>query len=1489
MSELDLSKYITGQQGVTEAAKSVRNLKAAVTLLSKSLEEDGRRIEAGLGKIMATVRTIGNTTSGLNLTSEPEKKQLYDLLQQVEALRAAKAGLREQERGNVAAQKALADTTSVYTKELREQRAALKQAYDTGNFEGLRKAALSIQALKQDSDQLAKATRGVASEFTNAKGSYNATSAELASLRAELRALGGGLDSAGKGFDQTNPRVVELNTRISQLDTQLKAADKALGQSYRSVGAYAEGILEAVAALEKEQRSLLGASAALRTQAQATGLSAEQQQQLQKEIKQTDKALDDVNGQLRTYGVGLQQSNGFVDQAGKKLKDYVLTLSAAYFSLQAIARAVQQVFEGNVEFSDQLADVRKTTGLTADEADRLVDSLKALSTRTSLQGLLDIAKVGGQLGIAKQDIADFTSAVDIAVQALGDDFSGGAEQIATELGKIANVFKKDLGPDISTNLLAIGSAVNEIGAQGAATAPFLTDVALRVGQTSAAYGVGLKNVLAYAAVLEESGSSAERAGTSLNRLFSTIAGKTEASFKIAQLGDSTLTLKEFTRLVNTDFNAAIQLFLKGLNAGGTSTTKVNALLGTLKLQSGEAKNTILALAQNTQLFAERQATASEQLQKGTSVAAEAAIKNDNLAGSWNRLKNSITNLVTDGSIGQFFKGLIDGVNTTIAALQGDKLQQSKLRAIQLSGDQVAANLRVANSARELEREYERLTGQHQLLQSKGQQPTLEQKQELQRITLRLRDALGENIGKLNQETGAFELNADAVRDAIKQRLLLANQNASTLALQLDQANRDAKGQKALNADLSTTLELRKQNLAAVGLTVARAQQLSALQIEAQAKGQTVRGYDFKAIDAYDEAQRKLTLGTRALSAIEERRALILQKLEAAGFNAADAARLLGDQQVKNSKEADKNAGDSINKDKEKAKSVADVTKAEYDLAKQRLETRIADLDRQAENPANTEALRTEALRKAAQARLELAKLEQVEGVRLAVQANKDKLNGEAAAGTERIRLAEKYAQQVKSIGSKLSKDEIALRNATLDAFAEIDKLLINQEIEALDRIIQNENAGYQVRQQAAYDAMARRLELVELESETKRRAAKGDLFALKRINEEEQAALAQTLKGAKPFDAQKYTDEVAAGYARTSLTLETLRGKRLVSEKHYQQQVRDLANQQEQEAIAALEREFGETRDVLERKQQLRQRYNEQELEQAREQSEKRQAITELVAQQIDSISSAYFQIQANRTQAELANTEAAKQREVDAAGDNAELRLKIEQDYDERVKKLRREAAAQERRQALFSIALNTAAGVASVLSTGGGTRYADFGISAGILSALVVAQGIAQAAVVLSQPLPQYFKGRRGGPAEYAEVAERGPELIESPGKGMRLASKRGITYLHQNDVVHTAERTREILRATTVQYQLPEVINHSFARGAAAMQQAAAPVVNLDKLTTTIEQGNQQMIKAIKKMPGFNVNISDDGIVEKIVARGANTTHVLNTRLRLLGRTS
>lgn len=1391
--QIDLSKYITGEQGVQEAAKSVRGLKSAVSALTKGLEEDGKRIEAGFAKIAATIQSISSKNNGLtNLSNDAEKKQLQDLIKELDSVRAAKAALREQERGNAAAQKAAADAASLFTKELKEQRAALKQAFDAGNVEGVKKAALTIQALKQDSEQLAKATRGVASAFTNANGSYNAAAAELASLRAELRAIGGGLDSAGKGFDQTNPRVAELNTRISQLDSQLKAADKAMGQSYRSVGAYAEGILEAVRALEKEKSSLTAAAAALKTQAQATNLTADQQARLQSEIKKTDAALANVNGQLEGYGVGVKKTGSFTADAVGSLKEYVLTVGAAYVSLQALSQGVQAAFASNVQYSDQLADVRKTTGLTADEAERLADSLKQIPTRTSLTGLLDIAKVGGQIGIAKDQILDFTQAVDVAVQALGDDFQGGAEQIATELGKIANVFKKDLGPEISTNLLAIGSAVNELGAQGAATAPFLTDVALRVGAVSAQTGVGLKNVLSYAAVLEETGFSSERAGTALNRLFSTLSTKTDASFRIARNALPTLTLKEFTKLVNTDFNAAIQLFLKGLNAGGKTTTELNKLLGTLKLQSGEAKNVIITLAQNTELFAERQRVANEQLQNGSSVAAEATIKNETLAGSWEKLKNNILATVTNGRIATFFKGIVDFAAGGIFAVE--KLNKTIADNANETARQGAAALVAVKQNQELLTRYQQLAGS-------AESAAFNQK-ELQKITLQLKDSLGDSVVSIDKQTGAYVLNQAAVQRSIDKGKEQNKAEALRLAQTLSNLNKQKDAEERIAKATSKAIDTRITSINEYGKV--QADQVQRF-IKLSQEGSTRAGLGLPVgftpeqianVKGYQAETEKLSQVNQKIIELDQNRIALLKALLALGYSAVEARALLNQTVADGKKPLDEDTEALGGNTAELNRNA----KAQAELQKARLQAQLAAQERSLE---------------------ELKKFQEEQGKLFEdKQINRDIYAATVAESGNKIEALERAAAQTRIA---IARQEANIRNE--DAKKEYATVLRQKEVS-------NEEIA---------DAQA------ALNTKLKTSALQFSEEILK-IND----------------DLSKKLEEKPIEFKLSAIDPKKLLGGT--------DSVDELANK----GLEAFNKRLQKQQEDTDRARE----------DQAKKEQEDRDRRDRLIQEGVDfaiNAEQAYFDYVAQQNYARLNLLEEARQRELAAAGDNAELRLKIEQDYNEKIRQAKRKAAEDNRRAAIFEATINTAVGITKTIL--------EFGFTPAAIPfvALAAATGALQIAAILSTPIPQYFKGRNGGPAEFAEVAERGPELIETPGKGMRLASKRGIAYLNQNDIVYTAERTREILRTTSVQYQLPEAANQSFVKGAAGMQDTG-PTLSAKELEALLMKsslaGADRIAAAYNKRVQSHYQWTPQGIME-VVKKGNSTTYVLGQRLKTLGR--
>lgn len=205
-----------------------------------------------------------------------------------------------------------------------------------------------------------------------------------------------------------------------------------------------------------------------------------------------------------------------------------------------------------------------------------------------------------------------------------------------------------------------------------------------------------------------------------------------------------------------------------------------------------------------------------------------------------------------------------------------------------------------------------------------------------------------------------------------------------------------------------------------------------------------------------------------------------------------------------------------------------------------------------------------------------------------------------------------------------------------------------------------------------------------------------------------------------------------------------------------------------------------ETVDLEKKKEDLISKY-------ALESAEQRKRIVESSIDTIRQGVGAIFEIQNNSIQKEIDAIEIRKQKEIEAVGDNKDAQKRIEERYEKERAKLQRKQALNDRKRALFEIATQTAINAVKL--------YA-LTIPPGILSLLAIAQGAIQAGVVLSQPIPQYYTGTENSKEGLAEVAERGPEIIEDRKGNKRLAMKRQITYLEQGSKVYNAQKTAKML---------------------------------------------------------------------------------------------
>jgi TP901 family phage tail tape measure protein len=288
-----------------------------------------------------------------------------------------------------------------------------------------------------------------------------------------------------------------------------------------------------------------------------------------------------------------------------------------------------------IKFEDKMADVAKTTGLQGEALDKFGDQILgvAKATRTSIDDIVKIAEIGGQLGVPASELAKFTEQSNKFAVALGADY-GGTENAITQVGKINRLFKDTRQYDISESISRTGSAINELGAKGSGTSANINEFILRVGGLPDAIKPSFVATAALGTLFEESGIMADNAARGLGILVTT-AGENMPKFA----KQMNLSMKAANELYAADpakfalaFGKSLQnipaeklpLLMQSLKLGSTEVQKVTGVLMTQK----ERYNTLLGVsASATKLNTSLQ---EEFNKKNNTTAAKLAIARNNM-------------------------------------------------------------------------------------------------------------------------------------------------------------------------------------------------------------------------------------------------------------------------------------------------------------------------------------------------------------------------------------------------------------------------------------------------------------------------------------------------------------------------------------------------------------------------------------------------------------------------------------------------------------------------------------------------------------------------------------------------------------------------------------------------------------------------------------------------------------------------------------------
>lgn len=354
-----------------------------------------------------------------------------------------------------------------------------------------------------------------------------------------------------------------------------------------------------------------------------------QYKKLQKEIREVSTRM----AQLRAETTATE---GAMCRTASNVNKYIGTVTAAFAAAAMYGSGLYKAIQTYSGLDEAMSDARKTTGMTREEVEELNASLGKIDTRTAQEELLGMARVGGKLGIAKQDIEGFTRAADVIKISLGKDLGDNVETTIGQIGKLVNVFHINEEFGIEQGMMKTAAAVNELGKSSAANEANIVEFMRRVGGVGYSAKMSLADIAGLGATLDDLGVTMEVAGTSMSQVITGMFRRTGAFAAAAKM-----SVADFKKLMSEDMNEALIRMAEGMGSNGAAMAEIVAALDSLKLDGTRATGVLTTLAKNTDNLRQQQTIANQAFEEGTSCLQEFNIMNNTTEATTEKLRKRI--------------------------------------------------------------------------------------------------------------------------------------------------------------------------------------------------------------------------------------------------------------------------------------------------------------------------------------------------------------------------------------------------------------------------------------------------------------------------------------------------------------------------------------------------------------------------------------------------------------------------------------------------------------------------------------------------------------------------------------------------------------------------------------------------------------------------------------------------------------------------------
>ena len=472
---------------------------------------------------------------------------------------------------------------------------AINKLYQRKMSDLTSKATVELQINGQQAQQTLSQLRQNALQLESAiaKAAATGNKTDLKRLRKELT--------------DTKRQIREIESATQQVEHVMRNLDKATPRELN----------KALQTLNRQLDYIERGSEAWKAQAE--------------KIKRVKAELKAVNDQLR-------DSEGFWDRFNRKMNDWQTTLAAGVAAVTGLVMAGRSAVKAYADMDAEMANVRKFTGMTAEQVELLNEEFKKIDTRTAREDLNKLAEEAGKLGkTSQEDVLGFVRAanqINVALDELGDGAT-------LTLSKLTNIFGDEERLGTEKALLAVGSVINELSQNCTASAPYLANFAQRMAGVGAQARMTIPEIMGLAAVLDSQGQKVEMSSTAVSKVIMDMFKQQDQIIKATGLN-----AQKFKETVTRNTNEGLLMLLEQLHSLGN----IDVLAPVFK-DMGEngarAAQVISALAGNLEMIRWEQEEAAKAFEEANSVTEEYNVQNNTVQAGLDKARKRVSEMAVE--------------------------------------------------------------------------------------------------------------------------------------------------------------------------------------------------------------------------------------------------------------------------------------------------------------------------------------------------------------------------------------------------------------------------------------------------------------------------------------------------------------------------------------------------------------------------------------------------------------------------------------------------------------------------------------------------------------------------------------------------------------------------------------------------------------------------------------------------------------------------